>query len=213
MTCAACNFFLCLLAFSFTAISLAATLVWVSHGTSCHAHFVGSRLLGFLVNLCAAVIIAVVAVAAATVALYKVATNNWPDTQATSVYLTLFFLFFFRSVSFSRTHTLTHSCKNMRPSGNHRLPLLIIVIVAAAAVLQLATATGNCCYDTGTPTAHRPLPLTPRPSECLKIHCTFKIEVQMLRNPHAKNARRSCMRELTQKRRHAAKSLSPANRQ
>lgn len=100
------TFLLCLLAFSFTAISLAATLVWVSHGTSCHAHFVGSRLLGFLVNLCAAVIIAVVAVAAtATVALYKVATNNWPDTQATSVYLTLFC---FRS--FSLTHTAAKIC-------------------------------------------------------------------------------------------------------
>lgn len=69
------TFSLCLLAFSFAAISLAATLVSVSHATSCHAHFVGSRLLGFLVNLCAAVIIAVVAATAAT-ALYKVATNN-----------------------------------------------------------------------------------------------------------------------------------------
>lgn len=157
----ASNFFPLPLAFSFTAISLAATLVSVSHGTSCHAHFVGSRLLGFLVNLCAAVIIAVVAAAAtAAAALYKVATNNWPDTQATSVHLSLLYSLLHSLIPLlPHTHTHIHSCKNMRASGNHRLPLLIIVIVAAAAVLQLATATGNCCYDTGTPTAPLPSPL------------------------------------------------------
>lgn len=47
--------------------------------------------------------------------------------------------------------------------------------------------------------AHRPSSLTPCSSECLKIHCTFKIEVQMLRNPHAKNARRSCKRSSRKK--------------
>lgn len=156
------TFSLCVLAFSVAAISLAATLVSVSHSTSCHAHFVGSRLLGFLVNLCAAVIIAVVAAtaaeAAASTALYKVATNNWPDTQATSVHLSISLsltLFFFLSLPFS----LTHSCKNMRASGNHRLPLLIIVIVAAACI---AAGNSNWQLLLRHSHAHRPSPRTPR---------------------------------------------------
>lgn len=204
------TFSLCLLAFSFAAISLAATLVSVSHATSCHAHFVGSRLLGFLVNLCAAVIIAVVAATAAeavaATALYKVATNNWPDTQATSVHLSLSLPY---SLLYSLIAFLPHTqlqkyaskWQSSSAAADHRYCCCCLYCSWQQQLAIVAT------------TLTRPPPLTPRPSECLKIHCTFKIEVQMLRNPHAKNARRSCMRKLTQKRRYAAKSLSSANRQ